>query len=94
MPISEAKMKQLGIKVKERPSRVTDDEMARAKANPLPPADHFRKRKRINLTLDPLAAAIAKKLGDGNMSRGLDRAVFFYRDTMEERRGKTRNQKS
>jgi hypothetical protein len=94
MPISEAKMKQLGLKVKERPSRVTEDEMARAKANPLPPADHYRARKRINLTLDAQAVHIAKKLGDGNVSRGVDRAIFFYRDTMEERRGKTRNQKT
>lgn len=44
------------------------------------PDDHFRKRKRANITLDPTALAIAKKLAGGNISRGIERALFHYHD--------------
>lgn len=44
------------------------------------PDDHFRKRKRSNITLDPTALAIAKKLAGGNISRGIERALFHYHD--------------
>jgi len=74
------------VKFLDGPKRVTDAEMAVAKANPLPPADYYRARKRINLTLDAQAVHIAKKLGDSNVSRGVDRALFYYRDSQQEKR--------
>lgn len=44
------------------------------------PDDHFRRRKRKNVTLDPTAIAIAKKLAGGNISRGIERALYHFQD--------------
>jgi hypothetical protein len=46
--------------------------------------DEVRKRKRRNVTLSPQAIAIAKKIENGNVSRGIERALFEW----WERRGK------
>lgn len=42
--------------------------------------DHFRKRKRVNCTLGPQAIALAKKLGNGVASRGVEFALLHYID--------------
>lgn len=42
------------------------------------PDDHFRKRKRRNITLSPQALAIAKKIDQGNVSRGIECALVHY----------------
>lgn len=44
------------------------------------PEDHYRKRKRRNVTLSPQALAIAKKIHQGNVSQGIERALFHYHD--------------
>lgn len=47
------------------------------------PDDAHRKRKRRNVTLSPRALAIAKKLAEGNVSRGIERALFHFDDCPE-----------
>lgn len=42
------------------------------------PDDYFRKRKRVNTTLSTKARAIAKKIGAGNVSQGIERALLHY----------------
>lgn len=37
------------------------------------------KRQRIYVTLNPDAIAIARKLGNGVVSRGIDRALFAFK---------------
>jgi hypothetical protein len=44
------------------------------------PDDYFRKRKRANVTLSSSARATAKKLGNGVMSRGIERALLHYQE--------------
>lgn len=57
---------------------------ARAKRKETPvyllPEDHYRKRKRQTITMDPKARAIAKKIGDGNISRGIEHALLHWFD--------------
>lgn len=45
-------------------------------------AERYRRRSRrvTSVTLDPEVFEIAKRLGNGNVSRGLDRAIFHYVD--------------
>lgn len=44
------------------------------------PDDHYRKRKRANITLGADARAIAKKIGNGVISRGCERALLHWHD--------------
>ncbi len=44
------------------------------------PDDHFRKRKRSNMTLSSEARAIAKKIGNGVVSRGVEAALLHWKD--------------
>lgn len=53
-------------------------EKAEAAAVQLAPMDSNRKRVRMCVTLDPLVRLHAKKVGDGNISRGIDKAVLAY----------------
>lgn len=53
-------------------------ETAEAAAVQLAPMDSNRKRTRMCVTLDPLSRAHAKKIGKGNISRGIDKAIFAY----------------
>lgn len=43
-------------------------------------------RKRICVTLDPQAHAAAADIGGGNVSRGIDKAVFFFVQTAAARK--------
>jgi hypothetical protein len=56
-----------GRKLKEKPAYLLPD-------------DHFRKRKRVNTTLSTDAKAIAKKIGAGNISRGIEAALLHWFD--------------
>lgn len=47
-------------------------------AKPLAPVDSNRKRVRTYVTMDPQARAIAKRIGNGVVSRGIDRALFHF----------------
>jgi hypothetical protein len=47
---------------------------------PLAPVDSNRKRVRTYVTMDPQARVIAKKIGNGVVSRGIDRALFHFAD--------------
>lgn len=49
------------------------------------PADSDRKRERIYLTLDPNAIAIARRIGNGVASRGVDRALFHFTECKTKR---------
>jgi hypothetical protein len=44
------------------------------------PDDHFRKRKRCNVTLSKEARTIAKRIGGGVVSRGIERALLHWGD--------------
>lgn len=44
------------------------------------PEDHYRSRKRYTITLPPDARALAKKIGDGNVSGGIERALRHFQD--------------
>jgi hypothetical protein len=52
--------------------------------------DSNRKRIRTYVTMDPTAKAIAKKIGNGVISRGIDRALFHFGECEHaaRRRGK------
>lgn len=52
------------------------------------PDDHFRKRKRVNTTLSTKARAIAKKIGNGNVSQGIERALLHFHENPPSRKGK------
>jgi hypothetical protein len=52
------------------------------------PADSNRKRIRTYVTLDPNAKAIAKRIGNGVVSRGIDRALFHFVDCAKKGRSK------
>lgn len=56
------------------------------------PEDHYRKRKRQTITMDPQVRAIAKKIANGNISRGIERALLHWFDCprTDRRRMKTR----
>lgn len=58
------------------------------------PADAIRKRKRRNITLSDEALRIARKLADGNVSRGIDRALTHYAEcALANRRGRPKKSK-
>lgn len=42
------------------------------------PDDHFRTRKRHTITMAKEAHAIAKKIGNGNVSGGIERALLHW----------------
>ena len=65
----------LGVKVKEKPNPTTEEEMETARHEM---REHTRRRKRINITLDPRALSIARRIGNGNASRGIDLAIFHF----------------
>jgi hypothetical protein len=44
------------------------------------PEDHYRKRKRYTITLSKDAHAIAKKVANGNVSRGIENALLHWHD--------------
>lgn len=44
------------------------------------PEDHYRKRKRYTITLSPDAHALAKKVANGNVSRGIEYALLHWQD--------------
>jgi hypothetical protein len=52
---------------------------------PLITQDFIRKRKRINITIDPNTAIRARKIGRGNRSAGFELAIRFW-DEMKEYR--------
>jgi hypothetical protein len=76
----------LNIKVRDKPRTQAEHEAAETRARKkgvdfeLLPDDAHRIRKRRNITLSPRALAIAKKLADGNVSRGIERALFHFHD--------------
>lgn len=74
------------VKEKARPRTHTeheDWERKRGGKFEILPDDAHRKRKRRNVTLSSKAVAIAKKLADGNVSRGIERALFHFHDCPE-----------
>ena len=79
--VTQETLDRLGVRIIPLKDRkpITDDEMAVARAQPTIPKER-RKRRKAYVTLDPLAHAIAKKLGNGNVSRGIDTALFAYQE--------------
>ena len=65
-----------GVKIKSRPD--TEEEIAKKQKHDWRNAP--RTRTRINLTLDPDALEIARQVGKGNASRGIDRALFAFKE--------------
>lgn len=53
------------------------------------PDDAYRKRKRKNVTLSARAIAIAKRIDHGNVSRGIERALFYWSDMHGKKDRKT-----
>lgn len=56
---------------------ITEEEMEKARKDPIK-ASEPRTRERIYVTLDPDARRIARKIGNGVVSRGIDRALFHF----------------
>lgn len=80
---------ELGVRIKRQgPSKPTEAEMEEARRNPLPPADSNRSRVRTYVTMDPDARRIAKRIGNGVISRGIDRALFHFADCRKVKRVK------
>lgn len=66
------------------------------KDDPVPellPADSNRMRQRIYVTLHPDAVGIARKLGNGVVSRGIDRALFNYKPPKGRPKNEQRRQR-
>lgn len=63
-----------------------DDEQARKM--PLASDDENRKRKRISITIPPIAIAIAKRAGYGTISRGIEHALHYWLDANPDKRKK------
>lgn len=49
------------------------------------PADSQRARQRIYVTLNPDSIAIARRIGNGVASRGIDLALFHFNDCRTKR---------
>lgn len=49
-------------------------------------ADSNRARQRIYVTLHPDAVTIARRLGNGVVSRGIDRALFEFKSTKRRKK--------
>lgn len=62
-------------------------ELKEPSAKKLAPVDSNRKRVRTYVTMDPQAKAIAKRIGNNVISRGIDRALFHF-DECTHTRGK------
>jgi hypothetical protein len=44
------------------------------------PEDHYRRRKRQTITMSSETRALAKKIGNGNISGGIERALLHWHD--------------
>lgn len=82
-------LERLGVRIKSQHRPFSEKEMLRAKKKPLLAVDHARKRKRTYITMDPEAISIARKIGNGVISRGVDRALFHFADCRKKTQGET-----
>jgi hypothetical protein len=72
----------------ERVKKRRRGELAEPPKATLLAADANRKRLRTYVTMDPNAKAIAKRIGNGVVSRGIDRALFHFDECPRIRRRK------
>lgn len=87
--VTQETLDRLGVVVKER-RPITEEEMQRARDSPALPSSERRLRRKAYVTLDPLAHQIAKKLGKGIVSHGIDKALFAYQERQEAERAEKR----
>lgn len=70
----------------DRIAKRRSGQLAEPPPTKLAPVDSNRKRIRTYVTMDPQAKAIAKKIGNGIVSRGIDRALFHFDECSQSRR--------
>ena len=75
------------VEVKEVPFRRKSEKWhEKERAKPLTPSDSNRKRKRYCITVPSGTMSLARKIGHGNASKGIEMAVDFWIDKTGERK--------